>query len=375
MAKIRPLVIIFGFVFAFLAGCLAVWSVSKHMSVNAPQSTPQIKGYHAQKLTPQNTDITTKYIGYVMPVHDVDVKPYISGFIEKIYVKGGETVRQGDVLLVLKQDEYLASLKAAEADILKASANLQNTLTYFERIKKAGNAVSASELEDAKAAYLSAVADLEQAKASYKLAKVNYDYTFMTASIDGVVGDVNLTRGNYVSPSTPSLLHIVQNTPMRVVFSISDKQYLEELKKEKPFENEKIFLRLPNGDIYQKEGVFKYTDNSLDKSTTSMPVYADFDNIGKTLTPNTYVTVLVVQTLKNVVEVKKNLVTMEEAGNFVYLIRDGHLIKAPVKIMATQNDMFALQNTFEKQDLIVTDDVRTEDIGQPAEVITNARKA
>ncbi len=322
----------------------------------------------AKILEPVDIDLTQKYIGYVTPIHEAMVKSFIPGFIEKIYVKGGETVKSGDVLVVLKQDEYIAALKAAYADILKAQALYQNAEAYLKRLQKAKKAVSATEIENAEAQYLSAAAGLEQAKANYATAEVNYDYTLIRAPIDGVVGNVDLTKGNYVSPDGNALLNIVQYNPIRVVFSISDKEYLSELQKEKPFMDEKFSLKLPNGKIFENEGVFQYTDNVVDKTTTSVAVYTDFENIGKILTPNTYVTVLAENKIKDAISVAKNCVLLEDDGNFVYLIRNQKLIKVPVEILAWVNEDFVLKNTFEKGDAIVLENVNPQNVNKSAQI-------
>lgn len=99
--------------------------------------------------------------------------------------------------------------------------------------------MSKTEVDNAKASYLSAEAQLAAAKADYELAKVNYDYTVIQAPISGIVGNVSLTKGDYVSPSGQPLLSIIQYNPIRVVFSITDKDYLEEIGKGGLFAGEK----------------------------------------------------------------------------------------------------------------------------------------
>ena len=362
-------------VLAFAAGFCSVRFFSLAKDQPPAQEKQDTLFYHAQFLKPEDKEITQEYIGYVVPVHEVQIKPDISGLIEKINVKGGQSVKKGDVLLMLKQDEYIASLQSAEADILKAKANLTNALNYFNRLKKAGKSISPTELENAETAYLQSAASYEQAKAAYAIAKVNYDYTFITAPIDGVVGDVALTRGNYISPAGDGLLSIVQYNPIRVVFSISDKEYLHELEKKAPFDDEKLFLSLPNGKIFENEGIYRYMDNHINKSTTSIAVFADFINDGKVLTPNTYVTVLSKNTLKNIVPVQKNLVTFEDDGNFIYLIRDKKLVRQKVDILTTLGETFVLKNDFKAGDAVVTDSVNVQDIGKTADIINNNQKA
>ena len=331
-----------------------------NQNVSAPSLVLDTLPVHSENVT-----VSQKYIGYVKPIHEANLQPYISGYIEKIYVKGGEIVREGDVLVVLKQDEYKAALNAAYADILKAQADYKNKASYLKRIQKAAHAVSQSDLDNAEASYLSAAAALEQAKANYDSAKVNYDYTFIRAPISGVVGDVFLTKGNYVSPSVPALLNIVQYNPIRVVFSISDKEYLDELKKEKPFFDEKIDLELPNGEIFSNAGVFQYMGNTLNKATNSIAVYADFKNIGKILTPDTYVTVFVKKTIKDAVSLSKDKVLLESDGSFVYVIRNGILHKVKAEILASVDNDFILKNTFENNDEIVIDQVLPSYLGMP----------
>lgn len=65
-----------------------------------------------------------KYIGYITPINEVAVLPYINGFLEKVTVSGGEEVKAGQPLLMIKQGEYKAQVDAAEAQILQARADL-----------------------------------------------------------------------------------------------------------------------------------------------------------------------------------------------------------------------------------------------------------
>ena len=362
------------FIFALIAFILGIFSFFLWQKANEKHEKQitfetQNISLHAELLKPQQIDFVQKYIGYVKPIHEASLRPYISGFIDKIYVKGGQTVKKNDILLTLQQDEYLASLNAAYADILKAEAVYQNKELYYERIQKAGLSVSPSELDAAEADYLSAGASLEQAKANFALSKVNYNYTFIISPIDGVVGDATLTTGNYISPSQNPVIHVVQYDPIRVVFSISDKEYLEELRKKVPFEDEELKIELPNGEIFENKGIFQYTDNTLDLQTNSMAIYADFKNSGKILTPNTYVTVLCKKYFKNAVAVSKERVMMENDGNYLYIIREGKLQKVPVQILATKNEEFILKNTFEPKDYIVLDSVENTYLDQKIHII------
>ncbi len=314
----------------------------------------------------QDIEFTDEYIGYVTPIHEAYVQPYISGYIDKILVNGGEYIKKGDILLVLEQAQYKAALDSAYADILKANANLNNSKVYFERTQKAKSSVSQTELDTAKANFLSSKAALEQAKANFALAKVNYDYTILTSPIDGVVGDVSLTKGNYVSPSSGALFSIVQLSPIRVRFSITDKEYLTKNISKNMFINKEIMLKLSDGQIFSNKGVFKYTDNIIEKNSGSINIYADFDNIGKTLLPNTYVTVLVKQIFTNALKIAKEYVMLDIKNAYVYMIRDGKIVKENLHILADSDTFFIAQNTFFTSDLLITQTVNPQDVGKNA---------
>ncbi|MBO5443350.1 MAG: efflux RND transporter periplasmic adaptor subunit [Alphaproteobacteria bacterium] len=306
----------------------------------------------------EDVDIQKSYIGYVTPINEVSVLPYINGFLDKIMVSGGQDVSQGETLVVIKQDEYKANMDAARASVIQAEANFANAKSYYDRIKKAGaKAVSKTEVDSAKASYLSSQAAVAQAKANFALAKVNYDYTEIQAPVNGTVGEVSLTKGDYVSPGGQALFKIIQYNPIRVVFSITDKDYLDELAQGKLFAQDEIRLRLSNGNIYAKPGQYRYVDNEIDRQTNSIAVYADFENEDKTLVANAYVDVLLNKTYKNGVLVRQNYVSREADGNYVYVVNGSQLSKVKVDIVAPVKNDYLLKNNFKRGDYLVIDKV------------------
>ena len=293
----------------------------------------------------KEVEVQKSYIGYVTPINSVIVRPYISGFVYNVLVKGGQNVKAGDELVVLEQDEYKALVASAAADVAKAEADFEFQEKYYNRVIKAGKKVfSQTEIDDAKTKYLNAKANLSQAKAVLAQNEVNLKYTQIKATIDGVVGNVALTKGDYVSPQS-ELFSIVQTNPIRVVFSISDKDYLEENSRLQMFDNEEIFLKLADGRIYEQKGVFEYADNAIDRETNAIAVYAKFENPNKTLIDKAYVTVLLKKKYKGVL-VDKDLVVMKPNENFVYVEQDGVAKKYKVNILSEINNEYILENSF-----------------------------
>lgn len=313
---------------------------------------------HVEPLKVQDVGVEKSYIGYVTPINDVNVIPYISGFLEDIYVEGGQEVAAGDTLIVIKQNEYKAKMDAAKASVLQAQANFNNAQIYYKRIKDAGpKAISKTEVDNAKASFLSAQAQVANAKANHELAKVNYDYTIIQAPISGLVGNVTLTKGDYVSPAGQSLLSIIQFNPIRVVFSITDKDYLEEIGRGALFSGENIKLKLADGRIFDKPGTYKFADNQINRDTNSIAVYADFENADKTLVSNAYVDVLVEKKYTDGVLIKQSLVTMTEKGNYIYLVNGNNLDKVKIDIVTSIGSNYLVRNGFKKGDYIVLDKI------------------
>jgi RND family efflux transporter MFP subunit len=323
-------------------------------------------------VVPQVADQTVqmRYVGYIRPVHQVDVLPNISGYVTQVNVQGGQTVHAGDVLLVIDRRPYEAALASARAAVSKAEAAFNNAALYDRRLQKATTAVSPTEKDNARADMLSSKAVYDAAVAAFETARINLDYTVIRAPIDGVVGNVSLTRGAYVAPSGESLFSIMAYNPVRAVFSITGQAYLSELKKTSPFADEKITLRLADGTLFEHIGRFAYWDNAVEPKTDSVAVYVEFENDGRVLMPEGFVEVLVERTFPRAVLISKNLVELTDRGNFVFLIRNGRVVREQVSVLSSKNDDFIVADTFKAEDLLVTDSLNPSLVGRMAHGIS-----
>ena len=334
-----------------------------------------IKKMPVQIITPKEITLTNSYIGTVQPIHAVSVLPYITGFIDQVLVKGGEEVKKGDTLFILKQDQYLAQKEAAAAAVAKAKADLENERLYLERIQKTSSkAISQTELDNAKTNYLSAKADLKSAEANLKLANVNYEYTTIKASIDGIVGNISATPGEYVSPQGNSLAYVLQYNPIRVAFTIPEKDFLKMQSDINFFKKGKMKLMLADQVIFEQDGNIQFSDNKINESASSITLYADFDNPQKTLLPNAYVTVLFEQSVPNALTVDKNWVSMEENGNFVYLLENGVITKKAIELGQSIDNQFYIPNGLKAGDQVITEQVSSVEIGKPAKPFVNQKE-
>lgn len=302
--------------------------------------------------------IKTSYVGYAEAINQVQIVPYISGYLDKIAIQPGQTVHRGEALLTINDSEYQAKFEAANAAVMQAKAAFNYSKDYYERVQKTGKkAFSEIDIDNAKNNFLQAEANLMSARANKKYAEVNLQYTKINAPISGLIGNFTLSPGDYVSPAQSSLLTIIQTSPIRVVFSLTDIEYFNLKKDNSLFKNSVIKLTLPNGKPFKYTGHFQYTDNKINKNTNALAVYAYFENDDNDLLPNTFVTVDVYHTLDNAVAINKNQIKMTNDGYFINIGRNHHLVLLPVQILAEKDNQYIIKNDFQTGDVLVTDNV------------------
>ena len=353
----------------FLLMVIAVLGFMEYRHLDSPKintdiDTQQVE-LNVSKVKPENITVAQNFIGKIEAVNAVEIYPQISGYISGIVAQSGHDVKAGDVLLVIEQAPFIAALDAAEADKFSAQAELMNNKSNYMRLKKAGqDAVSPSELENASTAYLNSLGKYKQACANLEQAKINLDHTVLRAPFSGMVGHIGLSVGDYVSPQGPKLMSIVQYNPIRAVFSVTDKEYLQKKQQGLIFADDVIKLKLSNGKIYAYTGKIEYTANELDRNTDSLAVYVLFKNDKRVLLPNAYVNVMVEQPYNNVVVIDKPLLISKNNGKYVYVVDNGQLKLKKVTVLTENDSSYILANNFVKKEQLVTQAVESYLIGQ-----------
>ena len=318
--------------------------------------------------------VTHEYIGHVEAIHAVSVHPYITGFVDKVLVRGGAAVRAGETLFVLKQDQYLAAVEAAEAKVVGATANLEKARLYLDRIDQtASEAISKTEKDNAQTNFLAAEAALAEAKADLKGAQVNYNYTVISSTINGVVGNIAVTQGEYVSPEGEALAYILQYDPIRIRFSMPEKDFLNLGANVGFFETGQLKLKLSNGKVIVATGSVRFADNQIQESTSSIDLFADFDNTKHLLLPGAYVTILYDETLKNVVLIDRHLVQMQSDGDYVYVLKENVVYKVPVTLGPVIKGKVIVEEGLRSGDLLIVSPITVGDVGKKAEILSESK--
>ncbi|MCQ2735058.1 MAG: efflux RND transporter periplasmic adaptor subunit [Alphaproteobacteria bacterium] len=241
----------------------------------------------------QNKDVSTfdGKISYVEAINEVSLLPQVTGTIEKVLFEEGSLVKAGDVLFEIDPEKYQAAFDLAKARLDSANANFVKAERDYNRQVKLSNEKFASKatFDSSESLYLQAKAAVEEAKANLDLATVDLRNTKVTAPISGKIGKALATKGNYVVASNAVLAKIVQVNPVRVSFSLTDKEYTTLQKKDYNKADLMARISLPDGETVSEKIVGIFTDNAVNTNTATISVFADVANDADRLIPGSYV--------------------------------------------------------------------------------------
>jgi len=311
---------------AFIALCFTLgWymkgKLSPHGAMMIGGGTPYVL---VEELTLQNATKEKSHIAHVEAINAVSLQPKVSGTIEDVLFEEGSFVKEGDVLLTIDPVTFKATLDLRKAELEKAKAGLTEAERNYNRqiTLSKQNIASKATFDNAESAFLQAKAGVAQAEANLALAEVNYGYTFVRAPISGYIGKALVTKGNQVVASQQILAKIVQLNPIRVTFTLTDKEFIAFKRGLKDDENAKMkaIITLPNGENKVKEFQSSFVDNEVSTSTATVAVYGDVENDDETLIPGSYVQIALILDEKPSVLVPQAALAQDENGFYAFAV-------------------------------------------------------
>jgi membrane fusion protein (multidrug efflux system) len=250
-------------------------------------------------LQPRNIAITDQLPGRTTAYRVAEVRPQVTGIVQRRLFNEGTEVRSGQQLFQIDPGSYRAALSSAEAALKRAEAQAVTARLLEERYAPliAANAVSKQENDEAIAARARAEADVAAARAQVDSARINVVYTQVLSPIDGRIGRALVTEGALVTSGQEGALATVQQLdPIYVDITQSSTELLRlqrqlasgELMKNDQNEAE-VGLTLEDGTAYSERGRLKVSEVSVDPSTGSVVLRAVFPNPRRELLPGMFV--------------------------------------------------------------------------------------
>ena len=222
------------------------------------------------------------YPGRVVAIQKVDVVPQVSGEILEVCFENGADVKAGAALYRLDPVKYEAAVKNAESKLAEAKANVKYAELSYARHKKLleSRAVSLDAVDNALSQRDSSRAALAAAQAELTAAQDDLAHCEIVAPSAGKLGTTGKTKGNYVNKGSETLVTLVQQDPVRVRFSISNRELLETFHGavRAAAGDVSVDLTLADGTTVITGGVPEYMENAADEQTDTVQMFVKFDN-------------------------------------------------------------------------------------------------
>ena len=282
----------------------------------------------------RNVNVYGEYVGRVRAQQFVEVHARVEGFLEKMTFAEGTYVTKGQTLFVIDQRQYKATVDKAMAKLKKDQALERKALHDLERIRPLyeQNAASQLDLDNAIAAYESAVASVGMSQADLDQAQMELDYTVVRSPISGNISERHVDLGTLVGTNGKSLLAtVVKSDTVLVDFSMTALDYLKskernvnlgqkvETRSWQPY----ITITLADNTKYPYEGLVDFAEPQVDPQTGTFSVRAEMPNPDHVLLPGQFTKVkLLLDVRENAVVVPMKALIIEKGGAFIYVIRN-----------------------------------------------------
>lgn len=302
-------------------------------------------------------NVSAESTGRVEAKYSIDLVARVPGFLLKKYFKEGDFVKKGQLLFQIDPREYQIEVNNSRANVNQYSALLKNAQQELNRatalVKE--DLISRSDVDQSLAARNQNKALYDAAKQQLELARVNLGYTSIESPIDGRIGKVNITEGNYVTPTSGSLVNISSVNPVYVSFSLKTDDYVKLLKGSNRFKDAEVRVQLNDGTWYDKIGKVNFVDNKIDKDSGSISMRATFDNSKMWLTPGEYMKVkITAPKLVKFMTVPQSCTKGDAmSGYYVWAVEDNKAVRKNIKVSDVIDNNWIVENGLNLNDTIV----------------------
>jgi membrane fusion protein, multidrug efflux system len=348
---------------ASILSSIIIYSCTSSSAANA-DNMPMIPSLPVIAVQQMAATVYQEYSASLEGSKDIEIRPQVEGYIEKIYVDEGARVHKGQILFKINDRTYREQLNNAKANLLTAKANLTTAEINVAKIKPLveNNIVSDVQLKSAQAAYNAARAQVAQAEALARNAAINLSYTLVTAPTDGYIGRIPMKTGSLVGMNTVEPLTVLSE--LRTVyayFSLSENEFLhfkeqyegatveEKIKKMPP-----VDLILPDGSMYPLKGKVEIVSGQFSNTTGSISFRAEFPNPnGQLRSGNTGKIKLPLSLPSSVVVPQEATYEMQDKV-FAFVVADSNKVASvPINISAKAGNYYLVANGVKAGDKIV----------------------
>ncbi len=337
-------------------------------------------------VTADTATIQSDLPGRTSAYRKAEVRPQVSGIIQKRLFTEGAEVKAGTQLYQIDPASYEAALASAEADMSRAQANFTTAKARHNRVQNLINskAISQQDFDDSVAALAQAQAGLEIAKAAADNARINLKYTKVLAPISGVIGKSSVTEGALVTAGQTAVLATIQQLdPIYVDVSQSADELLKIRRqlmsgKLSSQTDAKSDLLLSDGSRYSQQGSVQFVEVGVSESTGTVVLRVLFPNPDHLLLPGMFVRAQLQQaTQAQAILVPQQAVTRDRSGNAsVTLVNAEQKAEVrPIKVSRTLGDKWLVDEGLAVGDQVITEGLQKVKPGAPVQIVSPSAPA
>jgi len=306
---------------------------------NAPAAPPPPQVSVAQVLEKRVKD-WDEFTGRLQAVESVEIRPRVSGYIDKVAFTEGSQVKRGDLLFVIDPRPYKADADRAAADVKRYKTALDLArieLTRVQRLKDSG-AVSEEELDERKSALAQTEANVAGSEAALEAANLNLNFTQVTSPIAGRASRAEVTRGNLVTGGINGgtlLSSVVSMDPMYLYFDADEQSYLRYSQMarsgERPSSRDvanPVQVGLANEEGFPHSGTVDFVDNQLNPQTGTIRARAILQNKDGLYTPGLFARVQLLGSSEySAILIDDRAVNTDQSQKYVFVLGPGNVIE------------------------------------------------
>jgi membrane fusion protein (multidrug efflux system) len=346
-------------------------SCSKKEDNAASAAANQVKAYKVVTLSPMTATLNTDFPASIQGQQNIEIRPRVEGYIDKIFVDEGAAVKTGQALFKISAPQYEQEVRTATASIKSAQAEVSAAKLAVNKVRPLveKDIVSKYELESAQYAYESALAGLAQANAALANAKTNLGYTTVTSPVDGVVGSIPFRLGSLVSSNTPEPLTTVASIGnVYAYFAMNEKMLLAFTNDstgttlaQKIAKMPKVSLLLSDGSLYPEQGVIETVNGIINTETGTVNIRARFPNPKGIIRSGSSATIRIPNVVKNALMVPQSATFELQDKRFVVIAgQDGKATTSAITVMDnTAGNYYVVKDGVKAGDRIVLEGVAT----------------
>ncbi len=316
-----------------MAACLAV-IIGLYLILTWPKKVePEAPLVIVEPVGVENVEIYGEYVGRIRAQQFVEVRARVEGFLESMEFEEGSYVAKNQALFVIDQRQYRAKADKARAQLRKDSANVLKTERDLNRIRPLyeQNAASQLDLDNAIAAYETAVASMGMSQADLDQAEQELGYTVVRSPLSGYISERYVDLGALVGPGGQSLLAtVVKSDTVEVDYSMTALDYLKSRQRNvvigqkdstrswQPY----VTITLADNSEYPYKGMVDFADPQVDPKTGTFSVRAEMPNPDRVLLPGQFTKVkALLDVRENATVVPQKALIIEKGGAYVFVMR------------------------------------------------------